>query len=86
MQAHACADRHTDACADIESYALADRRAHSGADIEPYALTDACADVSTLTLAVGISVRGSVINVLEPQPRTHRRNITIAVSNPVVVH
>ena len=33
MQADACADRHTDACADVYSDALADRH------------TDACADV-----------------------------------------
>ncbi len=41
MQAHACADRHTDACAVVESYARSD----SCADIESYALADACADV-----------------------------------------
>ena len=70
MQAHACADRHTDASADIGSYAL----------------THSCADISTLTLAVDISVSGSVFNFLGPQPRTHSRNISIAVSNPVVVH
>jgi hypothetical protein len=70
MQAHALADRYSDACADIESYALA----------------DACADVSTLTHAVDICVCWSVIYFLEPQPRTHTRNITIAISNPVVVH
>jgi hypothetical protein len=32
MQADACADRHADACANIDSYALADAHADSCAD------------------------------------------------------
>ena len=34
MQADACADRHADACANIDSYALADRRADACADVD----------------------------------------------------
>jgi hypothetical protein len=34
MQPDACADRHADACADIDSYALADRHADSCADVD----------------------------------------------------
>ncbi len=34
MQADACADRHADACADIDSDALADRRTFSCTDVD----------------------------------------------------
>ena len=33
MQADACADRHTDASANIDSYALSDFNAHACADV-----------------------------------------------------
>ena len=49
MQADACADRHADTCANIDSYALANRHADACADVGSYALADrhadACANV-----------------------------------------
>ncbi len=49
MQADACADRHADACSDIDSDALTDRHADSCADVYSDALADrhadSCADV-----------------------------------------
>ncbi len=40
MQADACADRHTDSCADVDSYALADGHTDSCADVDAHASAD----------------------------------------------